>query len=102
MEADTESHIGILRFLSKYLENTCKKVYFWQLRKLYCKQTKNLVIFSKYFLAYICILMLAYICILMGSPSPDFNGSPPKVTIEWAGVTLQQQQFISNILAIYK
>ena len=46
--------------------------------------------------------MLAYICILMGSPSPDFNGSPPKVTIEWAGVTLQQQQFISNILAIYK
>ena len=49
-EVDTENHIGILRFLSKSLENICKRVHFWQCCKLYASSFTKKKTLSQAFL----------------------------------------------------
>ena len=48
-EVDTENHIGFLRFLSKSLENTCKRVHFWQCCKLYASSFTKKKLFLRHF-----------------------------------------------------
>ena len=41
-KATNENHVGILRFLSKSLKNTCERVHFWQFSRQYvCSFTKK-------------------------------------------------------------